>query len=127
MDFNGLDTSDGQFKGDRLIRAGAGDQGGHLTVLEDYTVTEVPGIGRIGRGDVSAELKEKALEGQIETLIVKNSWGVNRPDRGIREGLTAFDQKYLEGQYPWLENSDDPLSNAQWYTTLSSFILPPGY
>jgi len=75
IDFNGLDTSDGQFKGDRLMSAGSGDQGGHLTVLEDYTVTDVSGIGRIGRGDVSAELKEKALEGQIETLIVKNSWG----------------------------------------------------
>jgi hypothetical protein len=127
IDFNGLDTGDGTFKGDRLISAGSGEQGGHLTVLEDYTVTDVPGVGRIGRGDVSAELKEKALEGQIETLIVKNSWGVNRPDRGIREGITAFDQKYLEGQYPWLENPDSPGSQALWYTTLSSFILPPGY
>jgi hypothetical protein len=127
IDFNGLDSSDGTFKGDRLISAGSGDQGGHLTVLEDYTVTNVPGIGRIGRGDVSAELKEKALEGEIETLVVKNSWGVNRPDRGIREGITAFDQQYLEGQFPWLRNPEDPASGALWYTTLSSFILPPGY
>lgn len=127
IDFNGLDPRDGTFKGDRLVGAGSGDQGGHLTVLEDYTVTDVPGIGSIGRGDVSAELKEKALEGRIETLIVKNSWGVNRPDRGIREGITAFDQRYLEGQFRWLDNPDSPTSDALWYTTLSSFILPPGY
>jgi len=85
IDFNGLDPSDGTFKGDQLMSAGSGEQGGHLTVLEDYTVTDVPGIGRIGRGDVSADLKEKAPEGQIETLTVKNSWEVKRPDRGIRE------------------------------------------
>ncbi len=127
IDFNGLDERDGTFRGNLLKEEGVGSQGGHLVVVEDYTVTNVPGIGRIGRGDVSPELKEKALQGQLETLVVKNSWGVNRPDRGIRDGITAFDRSYLEGQFPWKLDDEAPEKGVAWYTTLSSFILPPGY
>ncbi len=127
IDFNALNTRDGSFTGERLTSKGMGSQGGHLIVAEDYTVTDVPGLGRIGRGDVSPELKEKALEGMIESLVVKNSWGSNRPDRGIRNGITTFDRRYLESQFPWKLDSDDPEAGVEWYTTLSSFVLPAGY
>ncbi len=127
IDFNALDNKDGTFKGQRLRDLGAGDQGGHLTVLEDYTVTDVPGIGSIGRGEVSEELQELALKGTLDQLVVKNSWGVNRPERGIKDGITLFDRSYLEDQYAWKENEDDLESPVNWYTTLGGFVLPAGY
>lgn len=127
IDFNALDNKDGTFKGEQLRVNGIGQQGGHLTVLEDYTVKDVPGIGVIGRGDVSDELKQQALLGSLDTLFVKNSWGINRPERGIKDGITGFDRDYLESQFPWKTEEDDPSSEADWYTTLSGFILPPGY
>ncbi len=127
IDFNALDNKDGTFKGQRLRELGAGDQGGHLTVLEDYTVTDVPGIGAIGRGEVSEELQELALQGTLDQLVVKNSWGVNRPERGIKDGITLFDRSYLEDQYAWKEDEDDLESPVNWYTTLGGFVLPAGY
>ncbi len=127
IDFNALDNNDGTFKGEQLRTNGIGHQGGHLTVLEDYTVKDVPGIGVIGRGDVSDELKQQALLGNLDTLFVKNSWGVNRPERGIKDGITGFDRDYLESQFPWKADEEEPASEVDWYTTLSGFILPPGY
>jgi hypothetical protein len=127
IDFNGLDNNDGTFKGERLREQGVGHQGGHLTVLEDYTVTDVPGVGSIGRGEVSEELQEQALLGKLDTLVVKNSWGVNRPERGIKDGITLFDRSYLEDQFAWKVDDEDPESPVNWYTTLGGFILPAGY
>ena len=46
-----------------------------MVVLHDYVVDNVPGVGRIDEGDVSDELKEKALEGDVVLLKAKNSWG----------------------------------------------------
>ncbi|WP_141735153.1 hypothetical protein [Oligoflexus tunisiensis] len=127
IDFNALDAKDGTFKGQRLHESGAGSQGGHLTVLEDYTVTDVPGVGAIGRGEVSEELQELALSGILDKLVAKNSWGVNRPDRGIKDGISLFDRSYLEDQFAWKEDDEDPESPVHWYTTLGGFVLPPGY
>ncbi|HET9237653.1 MAG TPA: hypothetical protein VFO10_10400 [Oligoflexus sp.] len=127
IDFNALDPNDGTFKGQRLRELGIGHQGGHLTVLEDYTVTDVPGIGSIGRGEVSEELQAQALLGTLDTLVVKNSWGVDRPERGIKEGITLFDRSYLENQFAWKEDDEDPESPVNWYTTLGGFVLPAGY
>jgi hypothetical protein len=127
IDFNGLDNNDGTFKGQRLRDQGVGHQGGHLTVLEDYTVKDVPGIGAIGRGEVSEELQQQALLGTLDTLLVKNSWGVDRPERGIKNGITLFDRSYLEDQFAWKEDDEDPESPVNWYTTLGGFVLPAGY
>src|SRR5690606_12624597 len=54
VDFNALDAEDATFKLSALEDAGGpGSQGGHMVVLEDYTVTDAPGYGDIGEGDVS--------------------------------------------------------------------------
>ena len=88
-----------------------------MLVLEDYTVTNVPGIGEIGEGDVSDELKIKALSGDIKTLIAKNSWGDT-----VNGGYHRFNIDYLSASLPWKQGED-----VSYYTTLASFILPPGY
>ena len=76
VDENGLFNLDTLAAAQKL-----GKGGGHLVVLSDYTVTNVPDVGIIGEGDVSDELKAKALEGDLDYVVAKNSWGMNREDR----------------------------------------------
>lgn len=125
IDFNALDIGDQTFKKSLVDSVGIGSQGGHMVVLEDYTVDNVPGYGYIGEGDVSDEMKTAALEGDIVLLKAKNSWGKNRPDRGLTDGYTRFDADYLFSQLEWKYGDDD--TNTSFYTTLTDFVLPPGY
>lgn len=129
IDFNALDAADVTFKTDNVGKPEQmGHQGGHMVALEDYTVRNVPGVGDIGEGDVSDELKAKALTGDLATIKVKNSWGKNRPDRGLTDGYTRFTIEYLDAALPWRSGSDETKNdNYNRYTTLTNFLLPPGY
>lgn len=129
IDFNAMDRADeGSFKKAILDAAGGpGTQGGHMVVLEDYAVTNVPGYGDLGEGDMSPEIKTAALDGDLTYLVSKNSWGANRPDRGLTDGYTRFYKDYLEGQLAWKWNADASDEEVTYYTTLSNFVLPPGY
>lgn len=69
--------------------------GGHMVMLQDYTVTNVPGLGDLGFGDMSEDVKTQALQGELGMVKAKNSWGVSREDRGLFDGSTVFDIKYL--------------------------------
>ena len=117
------------FEYDLYIKAGrSSGQGGHLIVLEDYVVDNVPGVGRIGEGDVSDELKEAALTGDVQYLVVKNSWGSNRPERGLSDGYTRFEMKFLDLPLPFnLEHDETDISKGDWYSALSSFVVPPEF
>jgi hypothetical protein len=123
IDFNALDITDATFKYAKLAQAGMGKQGGHMVVLEDYTVDNVPdengGFFSIEEGEVSDELKQKALEGDVRYLVAKNSWGTDRPDRGLTDGYTRFDTDYMN--LPIARESGGKSS------ALSLFVLPPGY
>lgn len=126
IDFNALDTSNQTFTLAKLKQSGrTGRQGGHMVVLQDYAVKDVPGIGVIAEGDQPDEVKAKAIEGSLTMLKAKNSWGKNRPDRGLTDGYTRFDIEYLTSQLEW--KSDETGSSSEFYTTLSDFVLPPGY
>ena len=87
VDFNAMDYR-GIFSLDQLAYNGVGRQGFHQTVIEDYVVELVDPqtgevYGEIGEGEVSEEQQELAVRhGRFKYLIVKNSWGANRPDRG---------------------------------------------
>lgn len=127
IDFNALDINDQTFKYSKLKEQGVGTQGGHMVVLEDYTVSDVPGYGTLGEGELSKEEKEAALEGKLLLLKAKNSWGKNRPDRGLTDGYTRFDWQYLTYQLPWKYSEESTEDDVSYYTTLSLFIVPPGY
>jgi hypothetical protein len=129
IDFNAMDVSDnGSFKKSLLDEMGSpGRQGGHMLVLEDYTVTNVPGYGELGEGDLSPEMKAAAPQGDLKYLVTKNSWGKNRPERGLTDGYTRFYEDYLNGQIAWKNSEDSADDDVSYYTTLSAFILPPGY
>jgi len=96
-----------------------GDSGGHMVVLHDYAVTDVPGRGRIGEGDLSEEDKALALDGDLDYLVVKNSWGADRADRPwLGDGYSRISWDYLTGRY---ENED------RFSTFIRGVVLPPGY
>ena len=134
VDFNALDVpadgGDGIFRYSTAKEKGMGRQGGHMVVLEDYTVENVPGIGNLGEGDLTDEEKVQALLGKLSTLKAKNSWGSNRPARGLIDGHTSFDYDYLTLPLPWKQEGNDdegnPLPDKE-HQALSDFILPPGY
>jgi hypothetical protein len=131
VDFNALRTEPyATFDAQTLAEAGAmGRQGGHLLVLEDYTVKNVPGVGEIGEGDVSDELKNLALQGDLTSLKAKNSWGTGRPERGLTDGHTAFTRSYLDDTIAWKidEDGGNDDRNKTWRNALRNFVLPPGY
>lgn len=120
IDFNAWDKTTGMFNMATLEAAGeAGRQGGHMVVLEDYVVDNVPGIGSIEEGDVSDDLKAAALKGDLRYLVAKNSWSDS-----VTEGYHRFHIGYLNAQHGWKRANG---TDVDHYTTLKTFILPPGY
>jgi hypothetical protein len=123
IDFNALNTENQTFEASTLAEVGVmGTQGGHMVVLNDYVVDNAPGYGHIGEGEVSPEMKEAALDGDIVHFQAKNSWGTNRPERGLTDGYTRFDWAYLTNQLEWKYGE-----SSSHYTTLTNFVLPAGY
>jgi hypothetical protein len=111
-----------------------GAQGGHMVVVEDYQVTDVPGFGTLPAGVV--ETRPEALaaalapESKIEFIRVKNSWGTHRPDPlQIGPGYHDLYMRYLDGpikQCTQVEGTSDP-DDCWDDTPLNNFTLPPGY
>ncbi|MBC7531409.1 MAG: hypothetical protein H7318_07510 [Oligoflexus sp.] len=110
----------GLFNLSTLAQAGElGHSGGHMIVLYDYTVTDVPGRGTLPEGDLSDDEKTLALSGNLEYLVVKNSWGADRPDRPwLGNGYSRLSWDYLTGRY----DNEGVFSNF-----IRGVVLPPGY
>ncbi len=131
VDFNSLDPQ-GRFY---APPAQPGRQGGHMTVLEDYQINDVPGFGTLAAGTV--ETRPEALAAalaptaKIEFLRVKNSWGTYRPDRQfVLPGYHDLYMTYLDGPVKHCkQNETDTGSTNDCYddTPLNDFVLPPGY
>ncbi len=124
VSFNAPD-SQGVFNLNTLARAGElGKGGGHMLVLHDYVVDKVPsddGFIALNEGDMDPELKEKALLGELNYLVAKNSWGANRGDRPwLRNGFSRFTWDYLQNRY-WDEESEI------FRSFFRAVVLPPGY
>lgn len=102
-------------------RGNMGTTGGHMVVLHDYTVTDVPGVGRLGEGEMIDELKTLALQGKLDYLVAKNSWGANRIDRPwLKNGYSRLSWDYLTQSY-YDEESE------MFLPFMKSVIFPPGY
>ncbi len=128
VDFNALD-SEGDFELAELTRrAMPGRQGGHLSVLHDYTVTNVPGVpgGTLGLGALTPAQRTQALQGTVDRWVIKNSWGADRADRASRGGYYHLFASYLNGPIQW-RLGEEPTASTSPRTPLNSFILPPGY
>ncbi|MBX3187527.1 MAG: hypothetical protein KF819_10955 [Labilithrix sp.] len=131
VDFNALDPQ-GRFA---APPATPGRQGGHMVVVEDYQINDVPGFGtlKVGQLETRPEALEAALSpaAKIELIRVKNSWGSFRPDRQfVLPGYHDLYMKYLDGPVKRCsENADGTTNTNNCYddTPLNDFVLPPGY
>ncbi len=131
VDFNALDAQ-GRFA---APPATPGRQGGHMVVVEDYQINDVPGFGTLSAGTVETrpEALAAALDpaAKIELIRVKNSWGSYRPDRQfVLPGYHDLYMKYLDGPVKHCtQNETDTGSTDDCYddAPLNDFVLPPGY
>jgi hypothetical protein len=131
VDFNALDAK-GAFRG---IPATPGRQGGHVTILEDYEVTNVPGYGTLAAGTVVTDKAAlgAALSSQanITFFRTKNSWGVSRSDRAFAApGHNDLYMDYMNGPIQRCEEKADGSTDTTKCSPevpFDSVVLPPGY
>jgi hypothetical protein len=129
VDFNAM--ANGQFA---APPATPGRQGGHMVIVEDYQVDNVPGFGTLKAGvnETRPDALKAALspEAQIEFIRIKNSWGTQNPDPlNIGAGFYDLYMKYLNGPLKECTTNPDetPTSDCWSATPLESFVLPAGY
>jgi hypothetical protein len=122
VDFNALEN-DNTF---RNVPETPGRQGGHMTVVEDYQIIDVPGYGTLPAGETVTDpaVLEAALapEASIEFFRIKNSWGSSlSPDPNQGDALKGYYDlwmTYLDADIP----KKDEEGTAQG---LSGVVLPP--
>ncbi len=144
VDFNAMESSGdkrGSFNMETLERNGAGRQGGHMTVFEDYEA-ETQEFGVLAAGvtldpanpDDKAKLDAALLPStKIKFWRIKNSWGAFRDDRSSAPGFPGYHdlyQDYMDGPFDWCPSvegtkTDDNCNGSTegW----ENVILPPGY
>jgi hypothetical protein len=135
VDFNALSGSASFSLEEIARRGGPGHQGGHMTVLHDYEVTNVPGFGTLKAGqEATPEQLQAALadEAQVTFLRIKNSWGAYRPDRwndAVIPGYHDLMTTYLNGPVKKCAEKDGVTDTTNCYdhTPLWDVTLPAGY
>jgi hypothetical protein len=131
VDFNALDQQ-GRFL---APPASPGRGGGHMVVVEDYEIDNVPGFGTlsVGTKETRPEALSAALDpaATIRFVRIKNSWGSFRPDRQfVVPGYHDLYMAYLNGPVKRCAEKADgnpDVTNCQDETPLNEFILPAGY
>jgi hypothetical protein len=131
VDFNALDPQ-GRFM---APPASPGRQGGHMVVVEDYEINNVPGFGTLKAGvkETRPEALNAALDpaAKIQFIRIKNSWGSYRPDRQfVLPGYHDLYMAYLDG--PVKQCRQTPEGNTDtsscWDDTpFNDLVLPAGY
>jgi hypothetical protein len=110
-----------------------GRQGGHMTVLEDYQINDVPGFGTLKAGELVTDPKalDAALSpsAKIEFLRIKNSWGTSLAPNEAGEAFRGYHDlymKYLDAQLVrCTEANGDKCGSKSQVSGLTSLILPP--
>jgi hypothetical protein len=145
VDFNAMESGQNERRGSFNMTTlgeagGAGRQGGHMTVLEDYEA-ETEAYGLLKAGDtLDPDVEEDAAK--LEALLdastkikffrIKNSWGSWRDDRASAPGFPGYHDLYLDylnGPIKWCPSEDDKSDeNCRGETIpFNSVMLPPGY
>lgn len=146
VDFNAMESNDpalrGSFNMTTLKKAGgAGHQGGHMVVLEDYQAkTTQYGVLAAGTTlDPNNATDKKKLDAallpstEIQFWRIKNSWGAFRDDRSSAPGMPGFHDlymDYLNGPITWcpdVEGAKDASNCTGETNPWENVILPPGY
>jgi len=129
VDFNAMDRSNGTFK---AVPDTIGRQGGHMTVLEDYQVSNVPGFGTLEAGVTVTDLKalDAALspEATLDFLRIKNSWGTGftPPEGTALNGYHDLYAAYLNGMIPVCDAKDasGKCTSPRSQRGLTAMVLP---
>jgi hypothetical protein len=121
VDFAAL-KSDNTF---REVPAAPGRQGGHMTVGEDYQITDVPGYGSLPAGVLVTDpaILEAALapEAKLEFIRIKNSWGSSlSPDPNQGDAFKGYYDLYM----PYLD-ARIPQAEGGSANGLTGVVLPP--
>nr|MCU0659946.1 hypothetical protein [Polyangiaceae bacterium] len=130
VDFNAMDRSSGTFA---KIPDTIGRQGGNMSVIEDYEVSNVPGFGRLAAGTVvtDPEALDAALDpsATVDFWRIKNSWGDNfgPPAGSDLKGYHDLYSAYLDGQIPVCDQKDaaGKCLRPSSRTGLTAMVLPP--
>lgn len=136
VDFNALGR-DGTFRLETLNGV-AGKQGGHMVVMYDYEVENVPGYGTLKAG--VNETRPQALQAalsdsaSVKFFRIKNSWGSYRPDRWTTAPLPGYHDlysTYLNGPIMKCATKPDGSTDTTKCTTPTQpaweVVLPAGY
>jgi hypothetical protein len=145
VDFNAMENSDpllrGSFNMTTLKRLGAGRQGVHMTVLEDYEAVTT-GFGTLKAGvtlDPTIATDKAKLDAallsttSVKFFRIKNSWGALRDDRAAAPGFPGYHDlnlDYLNGPIafcPDVEGTKTSSNCSAKEVPLESVMLPPGY
>lgn len=113
--------------------ASPGRQGGHMTVLEDYQIKDVPGYGTLEAGVLVTDPKmlEAALapEAKIEFFRIKNSWGTGLAPNDAGEEFRGYHDLYMDYLNGPLvrctESNGDKCGIKSNVPGLTAFVLPP--
>ncbi len=145
VDFNALESRDNGLRGSfnlvTLTELGAGRQGGHMTVIDDYQAKLSDGRVLLAGTTLDPSrpedktLLDSALlpSTEIEFFRVKNSWGAARPDRAFAPGMPGYHDlhlDYLDGPVKKCVERDGTTDTTSCPTTtvpLQNVVLPPGY
>jgi hypothetical protein len=110
-----------------------GRQGGHMTIVEDYQINDVPGFGTLKAGELVTDPKalDAALapQAKIEFIRMKNSWGTalapnnsGEEFRGYHDIYAAyFDAKLTR----CTESNGDKCGIKSTTNGLTGLVLPP--
>jgi hypothetical protein len=112
-----------------------GSQGGHMVLVDDYQINDVPNFGTLlaGKNETRSDALTAALSpaAKIEFLRVKNSWGTSRADQSIVVGgYHDLYMNYLNGPMKnCVQNPEGTDSTDDCFddTPLNALILPAGY
>lgn len=129
VDFNAMDSQN------RFMAPPAtpGHQGGHMTVLEDYQIGNVPGFGTLEAGKLVTDPKALAAalapEAKIEFLRIKNSWGSSLAPNAAAEEFRGYHDLYMAYLDADLvrctESNGDKCGTKAKVPGITSFVLPP--
>lgn len=144
VDFNAMrDAGNGKPGSFRLntleSRGTPGQQGSHLTVLEDYEVRLPDGAVLPAGITLSPAIEDEDLqlkaalapEASISFFRIKNSWGEAGAELGAPDGFAGYHDlyiDYLNGPIAWCGGGPDAAGSCSGSNTpLDQVILPPGY
>jgi hypothetical protein len=110
-----------------------GRQGGHMTVMEDYQINDVPGFGTLKAGELVTDpaALEAALapEAKIEFIRIKNSWGTSLAPNESGEEFRGYHDiyaAYLDGPLVRCTESNGDKCGIKTNTSgLTGLVLPP--